>query len=62
MRQTANIAGAQTPEQNAPVEPLKLLKRIGSTTYQVSVHFSTNSRETMGDKIVRLLEKEALQA
>jgi len=38
---------------------LRLTKRIGSTTYKVSVHFSRTSRETMGDKIIRMIEKEA---
>lgn len=40
-------------------KPLRLTKRIGSTTYKVSVHFSQTSRETMGDKIIRLIEKDA---
>lgn len=39
-------------------EPVKLLKRIGSTTYEVSVHFSRTSKETMEDKILRLIERE----
>ena len=47
----------QTPTENAANQqsnkPLRLTKRIGSTTYKVSVHFSKTSKETMGDKIVR---------
>ena len=39
-------------------EPQTLLKRIGSTTYVVSVHFSKTSKETMEDKIFRLIERE----
>ena len=35
-----------------------LRKRIGSTTYVVSVHFSKTSKETMEDKIFRLIERE----
>ena len=35
-----------------------LLKRIGSTTYFVSVHFSEKSKETLDDKILRLIERE----
>ncbi|MDR3050928.1 MAG: transposon-encoded TnpW family protein [Oscillospiraceae bacterium] len=31
------------------------LKRIGKTIYKVNVHFSTTSKETMSDKIIRLL-------
>jgi hypothetical protein len=33
--------------------------KIGSTTYTVSVHFSRTSKETMQDKILRLIEREA---
>ena len=38
-------------------KPLRITKRIGSTTYKVSVHFSRTSRETMDDKLIRLIEK-----
>ena len=34
-------------------------KRIGSTTYRVRVHFSRMSRETINDKIMRLIKREA---
>jgi len=34
-------------------------KRIGSTTYRVRVHFSRMSRETINDKIMRLVKSEA---
>ena len=42
----------------ASAEPLNLLKRIGSTTYVVSVHFSTTSKEPMEAKLLRLIERE----
>ena len=42
---------AQTIEQNAPV----LVKKIGKTTYMVGIHFSETSKETMSDKIKRLI-------
>lgn len=52
-----------TPTPGATAErtdkPLCITKRIGSTTYKVSVHFSRTSKETMGDKIMRLIEKDA---
>ena len=35
------------------------MRRIGNTTYRVGVHFSGSSRETMGDKILRLVKNEA---
>ena len=39
--------------------PVTMLKRIGSTTYEVAVHFSATSKETMNDKISRLIKNEA---
>lgn len=35
-----------------------LVKKIGKTTYQVRIHFSTTSLETMSDKIKRMLRNE----
>lgn len=40
-------------------EPQILLKRIGSTTYKVSIHFSQTSKDTMADIVRRSLEREA---
>jgi hypothetical protein len=58
MEPTAVKSAAKKPENKA--EPLKLLNRIGSTTYEVSVHFSKTSKETLEDKILRLIEREAI--
>jgi len=53
----------RTPTQNTSQErenkPLRLTKRIGSTTYKVTVHFSRTSKETMSDKLIRLIAREA---
>ena len=38
-----------------------LVKRIGKTTYRVNVHFSTTNKETMSDKIIRMLKSEVSQ-
>ena len=38
---------------------MRLTKRIGTTTYKVNVHFSETSKETIGDKIIRLIQSEA---
>ena len=38
-----------------------LVKEIGKTTYKVTIHFSTTSRETMSDKIKRMLRNEVSQ-
>ena len=51
---------------NAPpapdaIRPPDLVKTIGKTTYRVRVHFSETSRETMSDKIKRMLRNEVSQ-
>ena len=38
-----------------------LVKKIGRSTYIVRVHFSKISRETMSDKIKRMLKNEIQQ-
>ena len=38
-----------------------LVKKIGKTTYRVRIHFSTTSKETMSDKIKRMLKNEIQQ-
>ena len=35
-------------------------KRIGNTTFRVNVHFNDTSRETINDKILRLIKNEAI--
>lgn len=37
---------------------LTIKKRIGSTNYIVGVHFSDTSKETVKDKILRLIKNE----
>lgn len=39
-------------------QPMCLTRRIGQTTYKVNVHFSETRKETMGDKIIRLIKNE----
>ena len=39
-------------------EPVKLLKRIGSTTVEITVHFSKENHETLEDKLLRMMERE----
>ena len=43
---------------NEKREPIKLLRRIGSTTVEVTVHFSNKSKETLEDKLLRMIERE----
>lgn len=54
--QTTNVVAktAVTDER----EPLTLQKRCGSTTYVVSIHFCEEAKETLEDKILRLIERE----
>ena len=47
-----------TTTPTAKAEQPDLVKRIGKTTYRVKVHFNPNSRETMTDKIIRMLRNE----
>ena len=46
-----------TPAKDAPA----LVKKIGRTTYIVQVHFCRTSKETMSDKIKRMLKNEIQQ-
>ena len=56
---TEKQTAAETCGGHTGTEPFKLQKRIGSTTYEVSVHFSTTSTETIEDKILRLISNDA---
>jgi hypothetical protein len=48
----AREAGTQGGGQPAP---FSIKKSIGSTVYEVEVRFNPKSRETMGDKILRIV-------
>ncbi len=52
--------GARATKAAAKDAPA-LVKKIGRTTYIVRVHFSKTSRETMSDKIKRMLRNEIQQ-
>lgn len=54
MDATAAKSAAVT-QGDAHAEPVKLLRRIGSTTIEVTVHFSKESNETMADITRRLI-------
>ena len=40
-------------------EPFRFSKKIGSTIYTVTAHFSQTSKETVEDKMLRVIENEA---
>lgn len=37
-----------------------LIRRIGNTTYKVQIHFNETAKETMEDKILRLIRNDGL--
>jgi len=51
----------KTTATTTTTEQPDFVKRIGKTTYRVKVHFNPNSRETMSDKIIRMLKNEVSQ-
>jgi hypothetical protein len=58
MTTTTAVTSAAKTSRIAESEPVNLQKRIGSTLFEVSVRFSQSSRETLQDKILRLIERE----
>ena len=50
-------ASAASTSRNGS-EPVKLLRRIGSATIEVTVHFSNTNTETLEDKLLRIIESE----
>lgn len=53
-RNSNNLA-TTSPLNAKEMEQPAIVKKIGNTTYQVKIHFSTTSKETMSDKIKRLI-------
>ena len=51
------VAGTQGTSH---AEPLKISKRIGSTVYEVRVYFNQDAKETVNDKILRLIKNDTL--
>ena len=53
------VGNAVNPQGEKPkTTPANFTKRIGSTTYTVSVYQSQTSKETIEDKLMRLIESE----
>jgi hypothetical protein len=36
----------------------QMVTKLGNTTYEVNIHFSKTSKETMTDKVLRLIRNE----
>ena len=51
----SNNLATTSPLNAKEMEQPAIVKKIGNTTYQVKIHFSTTSKETMSDKIKRLI-------
>ena len=39
-------------------EPFVLHRQVGSTTYRIRLHFNPNAKETLDDKVRRLLKND----
>jgi len=50
--------GGQTATENTGTRTL--MRRIGSTNYRIAIHFSETSKETMDEKILRIIENESV--
>ena len=51
----SNNLATTSPLNAKEMEQPAIVKKTGNTTYQVKIHFSTTSKETMSDKIKRLI-------
>ena len=47
-------------EKNNNLKENVITRRIGSTTYKLKVFFSETAKETMEDKILRMIKNESL--
>jgi len=48
----------KTTITTARAEQPDFVKTIGNTTYRVRVYFNPNSKETMSDKVLRLIKND----
>jgi hypothetical protein len=56
-----NTDSTKKGQEYSHVEPFTLRRTISSTAYEVIVHFSQTSRETLKDKILRMIKNEVRQ-
>jgi hypothetical protein len=54
-----NTLKSPTEKNPLPLEPYRFTKRLGSTVYEVNVYLNQDAKETMNDKIMRLIRNEA---
>ena len=53
-----NVDILNAPPATVEIAPPSITRRFGRTTCQVYVHFSETSKETINDKIERLISSE----
>jgi hypothetical protein len=53
--------GLDGTDPHTPRIPFKMRKQINATTYEVEVYFNPESKETMDDKILRLIRGTAVK-
>ena len=46
--------------ENRPGNTFSMDRRIGSTTYKLTVHFSEDETDGFEDKIMRMIQREAM--
>jgi hypothetical protein len=55
---TIDTSAANRPADGGRVP--QMTTKVGNTTYEVYIHFSKTSKETMTDKILRLIRNEVI--
>ena len=53
-----SVNASSVPEKKERDRPPDMVRKIGKTTYKVWAHFSETSRETLDDKIKRMLKDD----
>ena len=61
-KQATSADVSRLSQQQTHDRPPDLEKKIGKTTYRVWAHFSTTSKETLEDKIKRMLRDDVRRA
>ena len=59
MNNTATWAAKETVRRSAPAAPSsvgRMTRRVGNTTYRVTLHFKENGKGDMNDKIRHLIK------
>ncbi len=56
MTDNRNISNKELSSQ--PQDTYKMTRKIGSTTYEVTINFSKTSKENLYDKILRLIRND----